>query len=77
MMNKETEYMRILLPDHYTCEPREDGVHCYSSIGIDECDPEHWHFVFEAIKQKFGNKFISVYHQTCTNHMKFTVYLKK
>jgi len=74
-MIEESKYMKNLLPSHYTCEPREGGVHCYSEIGIDECDPEHWFFVFEAIKQKFGKRFDSVYHQTSTDHKKFTVYL--
>jgi hypothetical protein len=76
-MKEETQWMKNLLPDHYTCEPRENGVHCHSPIGIDENDPEQWDFTFKAIKQKFGERFMEVFHQTCTNHVKFTVYLQK
>jgi hypothetical protein len=73
-MIKETEYIRSILPVHYICESRKNGVHCYSSVGIN--DSEHWFYIMEAIKQKFEDRFMEVYHQTCTNHLKFTVYLK-
>jgi hypothetical protein len=76
-MIEETKWMKNLLPSHYTCEPRENGVHCHSPIGIDENDPEQWDYTFKAIKQKFGERFMEVFHQTCTNHVKFTVYLRK
>ncbi len=76
-MIEETNYMKNLLPSHYTCEPRDNGVHCYSPIGIDEEDKEQWPYTLKAIKQKFGERFMEVYHQTYTNHIKFTVYLKK
>ena len=76
-MKEETEYMKNLLPNHYTCEPRDNGVHCQSPIGIDENDPEQWYYTFEAIKQKFKERFLEVFHQTCTNHVKFTVFLRK
>jgi len=33
-------------------------------------------YIMEAVKQKFKNRFLEVFHQTCTNHLKFTVYLK-
>jgi len=75
-MEEETKFMKSLLPDHYTCEPRNDGVHCYSNIGIDENDPEHFEYIFLAIKQKFKKRFMEVYHQTCTDHKKFTVYIR-
>lgn len=73
-MIKETEYIKNLLPSHYICESRENGVHCYSNVGIN--DSEHWFYIMEAVKQKFKDRFMEVYHQTCTNHLKFTVYLK-
>ena len=70
------EFMRRVLPSHYTCEPRTNGVHCHSPIGINENDPEHWEYVYLAIKQKFGEDFMEVFHQTCTNHVKFTVFIR-
>lgn len=77
-MTAETEWMKGLLPSHYTCEPRDNGVHCYSNGGgIEDSGPEeHWSYVMAAIRQKFGARFQEVDHQTCTNHQKFTVYLK-
>lgn len=76
MLIEETKWMKTILPKHYKCEPRENGVHCKSKIGIDDCDSEHFHYIFEAIKQKFGVRFMEVCHQTCTNHKEFTVYIK-
>ncbi len=75
-MIEETKWMQKILPDHYTCVSKENGVHCHSRKGIDDNDKEHWFYIFEAIKQKFGDRFIELYHQTCTNHQKFTVYLR-
>ena len=69
-------YMQKLLPDHYTCETRENGVYCNSRIGVDDCDPEHWDYIYKAILQKFGDRFMEVYCQTCTNYMSFTVFLR-
>jgi hypothetical protein len=75
-VKEETKWLKSLLPDHYTCEPRDRGVHCYSSIGIDENDPEQWDFTVKAIKQKFGKRFMGIFHQTCHNHVKFTVFIR-
>lgn len=75
-IRNDLQFMQDLLPDHYTCEPRENGIHCYSPKGIDENDPEQWEFTFMAIKQFLGKRFLELYHQTCTNHVKFTVFIK-
>lgn len=77
LMIEETKIMKRILPDRYTCEPREDGVHCYSETGIDDNDEELWKYTFLAIKQAFGSRFMEVFHQTCYNHKKFTVFLKE
>ena len=52
-----------------------DGT-SYSLIGIDENDPEHWDYIYKAILQKFGDDFMEVFCQTCTNYMKFTVFIR-
>ena len=85
-MIKETAWIKSILPEHYTCEPREKGVHCYSKIGInddhnfgDKYDPEtdnHRELIVQAIQQKFGERLMEIYHQVCTYHSKFTVYLR-
>ena len=80
-MNQDVIYMKKLLPDHYTVTESENGVHCKSSIGIKVNgkgeDEEHFEYIFMAIKQHFKERFQEVYHQTCTYHQSFTVYLKK
>ena len=78
IMLEETKWMRNLLPDHYICKPLKNGVHCYSSTeeGIDENDPEHFEFIHKAIKQKYKKRFMEIFHQTCTDHLKFTVYIR-
>jgi hypothetical protein len=75
-MQEESNFLKTLLPNHYTCESRDNGIHCYSPIGIDDNDSEHWFYILEAIKQKFGDRFMEIFHQTCTNNLKFTVYLR-
>lgn len=79
IMIQETEWIKQILPDTYICEPRENGVHCYSNIGIPENSgyDEHWGLIVKAMEQKYGERFIELFEQTSTNHMKFTVYLKK
>ena len=85
-MKAETEFIKSILPSHYTCESRENGVHCWSDKGINddhnsnvEYNPEyddHWGLIVKAIKHKFGDRLMEIYHQTCTNHLRFTVYIK-
>lgn len=71
----ECEWVKTILPKHYTCEPRDNGVHCYSNEGMEE-DGEQWFFIFEAIKQKYGERFMEVFAQTSHRHKKFTIYLR-
>ena len=70
------EFMRRVLPDHYTCEPRKNGIYCHSLIGIDENDPEHWEYIYLAIQQKFEDRFMEVFCHTCTNYLRFTVFIR-
>lgn len=74
-MVKESEWLSSVLPDHYKCEPVKDGVWCYSKIGI--VDEELWEYICESIKQKFGKRFMEIYHLTCTYHLSFDVYLRE
>ena len=75
----DLEFMMRVLPTHYTCVLRPHGVHCYSSEGIpeDKGEDEHWELIVKAIEQNFGDRFQEIFHQTCTDHLKFTVYLKR
>lgn len=75
----DVEFMVKVLPTHYTCNLRPHGVHCVSSEGIpeDQGYDEHWDLIVKAIKQNFGERLQEIYHNTCTNHVDFTVYLKR
>lgn len=73
-MKEELEYIKRILPSHYTCEQRDNGVHCYSEKGIN--DDKQWNYILLSFKKKFNDRLMEVYHQTCTNHVKFTVFLK-
>ena len=82
-MTDEVAFMKRILPDHYDCQPRKQGVHCYSSIGIQDTFPadsggdDHWDLIEAAIKQKFGDRFMEIFFQTNTRYKKFTVYIRE
>lgn len=75
MKNDDVQYLKKVLPAHYTCKKTDGGVVCSSNTGI--VDESKWNKIFDKIKQYFDARFLEVYHQTCTSHVKFTVYLKK
>lgn len=74
-MEKERNIIKALLPYHYTCEEREGGVHCYSEIGIK--DEREWERFKDNVRGFFGGRLQEFFHQTCTYHLRFTVYLKQ
>ncbi len=81
MLTEEANWIKGILPEHYTCEPREKGVHCHSEIGIQDTFPagtggdDHWELIEKAIKQKYGDRFMEIFFQTHTRSQKFTVYI--
>ena len=77
-LSKDALFMKKVLPDSYTCEDRDNGVHCYSDIGItdDKGYDEHWEYIYLAVQQEFGKRFMEVYFHTSTYHKRFTVFLK-
>lgn len=49
----------------------------YRTVIVDDAeDEEHWEYIFQAIKQHFGDRFQEVYHNTCFCHVDFTIYIK-
>lgn len=90
---KDIDFVKSILPNSYKVgESKKLGsVHCVSEIGIvkspfvnstgrmitDDEDEVEWSKIFRAIKNHFGERFQEVYHNTCTNHVDFTIYLKK
>jgi hypothetical protein len=70
------DYISAVLPESYEVkESKQKGnVHCKSRIGID--DEDRWDDFMSALKQRFTD-FSEVYHNTCSDHVDFTVYFKK
>lgn len=75
IMNEEAEFIKKILPSHYKCSPRENGVHCFSNTGIKS--EKLWEHIYECIMNKYGERFLEIDHSTCTHHISFTVYLKE
>jgi hypothetical protein len=85
---KETVWIKNLLPERYKCEPRENGVHCYDITGeginddhkaSESYDPEtddHWMLICKAIKKEYGSRLMEIFSQEAVYHSKFTVYLR-
>ena len=75
----DKKFMELVLPTNYTCKLYPYGVRCISKEGITEVKgyDDHWYLIVKAIKQEFGERFQEIYHDICTNHMCFTVYLKR
>jgi hypothetical protein len=71
---REQRIVEKLLPSDYTVELRSNGLHCHSTKGIDENTAE-WNEFVEKVKKEFPTQFMEIFHQTCTNHVKFTLYL--
>lgn len=78
----DSDYMRTLLPSHYTVShDRKGDIRCKSSEGIlqdgDAEDGEHWGYIMQAMRSHFGDRFLSVDHIVCFGHKDFMVYLKR
>lgn len=71
---REQRIVKNMLPPHYMVELRDNGLHCHSTKGIDENTAE-WNEFVEKVKKEFSTQFMEIFHQTCTNHVKFTVFL--
>jgi hypothetical protein len=71
----KVEYIKAVLPNHYEVkESKQKGnVHCKSSNGIN--DDEQWSYFMQGLKQRFAD-FSEVNHNTCHNHVDFTVYFR-
>lgn len=77
--DEDVEFMQRILPDHYVCRATKNGVHCKSPNGISEKNKDEAFetMVMEPIRKHFGERFLEVFHQVCTAHLEFTVFLKK
>lgn len=83
MLQDDIDFVISILPDTYTVKESntKGSINCVSPTGIfkgkDSEDNEHWEYIFKAIKNHFKDRFQEVDHNTCFNHVNFTIYLKK
>lgn len=74
-------FVKSILPHHYEVQVIQDKnyFNCHSRVGIQDNgyeDDDAWAHIFSAIKQYFGDRFSEVFHNTCTWHVNFNIYLK-
>lgn len=78
-LQDDLNYVKSILPSHYTVKEskKKYSVHCTSSIGMQDYGEEkEWKQFFNKLKEHFGSRFQEVFHNVCTNHSDFTIYLK-
>ena len=67
------QFVESLLPYHYTISEGISGcISCRSRHGIE--DESKWQNFMEQVRKYFGKSLKEVYHHTCTNHVRFSVY---
>lgn len=72
---QQTDFIRSILPDHYTVVNKQKKIHCFSRIGIDE-NTNEWEEFKEKVRKFFGDSLSEFYHITCHNHVNFEIYIK-
>lgn len=74
-LDLKIKYISQVLPKHYVVkESKQKGnIHCKSSIGIG--DDGYWECFMNALRNKFTD-FLELDHNTCYNHVDFTIYFK-
>jgi hypothetical protein len=80
-LDQDIAFVRSILPEHYNIRESSSfgSIYCKSRIGIrngEDEDQEHWNYIYNAIKEYFGKRLSEIFHQTCTYHLSFTIYLK-
>lgn len=76
-------FLRNLLPKNYKIKAnykgdRLEGYYCTSTDGKGISDAtDEWVPIFQAIKRFFRDRFSEVFHTTCSDHLRFTIYLKQ
>jgi hypothetical protein len=72
----DIHFLHELLPQYAMKNNPVYGMNCVSKTGISDAKDE-WLPVFQAIKKHFGSRFLEVNHTVCSDHLNFTIYLKK
>ncbi len=82
-MLTEAKFIKTLLPAHYLCEPKHNGVFCYSTDHKYIMPPNVWFTFNDMLKVKFGNRLVEIinnenrHQHYIKNHLEFTVVLRK
>jgi hypothetical protein len=79
-IESKIKYIKNILPDSYEVkESKQPGnVHCKSATGfiIEDEDDEQWSYFMSCLRSRFEGEFLEVNHNTCHNHVDFTIYFK-
>lgn len=77
--DEDIKFVRTVLPHHYdvSAAPDKKGITCKSKTeaGISERNGD-WEIIFKAFKKYFGTRFSEVFHYTCSNHLRFIIFIK-
>ena len=82
MSNLDIEFVKTLLPDHYTVvrDIGTNGIRCRSNIGLRKGDIEDaylWELFKTSILHRFEDEFLEIDHLICSFHTDFIIHLKK
>ena len=83
---QDLEFTQIVLPSHYQCSIKANGILCESTIGIcddhmthDRYNPEtddHWMLITKAMRQKWGERLLEINSIEPQTHSVIKIYLK-
>lgn len=75
-IQNDIDYVKSLLPSSYEVkESKTKGsIHCRSNNGLPS--ESEWEKFFILLKKRFTGRFQEVFHNTCYNHVDFTIYLR-
>ena len=66
------QFMKIL-PPNYEVTVKENGIHCYSRIGMED---KQWDSFLFDVKFILGRLFLEAFHQQCHKHKEFTIFIR-
>ncbi len=81
-MIAEAEYIRHILPNHFYCLSRFNGVYCYTKDLKYEMPLDIWVRFNDMLKVKYGTRLVDIVapekiaHNFIKNHTEFTVVLR-
>lgn len=76
-MKTDFEFLIKELPNYFITNKitARGEWHCRSNTGI--ISETIWKVFFDRVRSRWGKRFMEVYHQVCSNHVDFIIYLKQ